>query len=283
VLYQSLPGDDPAKSRAYWIEDAKGVHFTGIGPGEMREVPGASGRAAAASGGEVAASSGTAAAAPSDGEAAASSGTAAAAPSGGEAAASSGTAAAAPGGCAVAAFPSDGGSVLLAFTEPAKPVGFHLWLCAYHPGEQAVLDSARVGESGTSDFKLAPVQDGAAWADVPPSSGTASCVKDCGEVLGSKALSIATEGLVEYRSARVLGGSIKTVLEPNQTFAAADMKRFFGSLPAFEKAFQFDPAAGFLTRWYRRAKLADGRECLNLELDRSMPGFSGRDAWTCAR
>jgi len=50
VLLQPLPGDDQAKTRTYWISDERGVHFTGVGPGEFREVAGSGACAVAAFG-----------------------------------------------------------------------------------------------------------------------------------------------------------------------------------------------------------------------------------------
>ncbi|PIU17886.1 MAG: hypothetical protein COT18_11715 [Elusimicrobia bacterium CG08_land_8_20_14_0_20_59_10] len=50
VLMLPLPGDAPDKTRTYWISDDRGVHFTGVGPGELREVAGSTTCAVAAFG-----------------------------------------------------------------------------------------------------------------------------------------------------------------------------------------------------------------------------------------
>jgi len=50
ILMLPLPGDDPDKTRTWWIADGRGVHFTGVGPGEIREVAGSSACAVAAFG-----------------------------------------------------------------------------------------------------------------------------------------------------------------------------------------------------------------------------------------
>ena len=50
ILMQSLPGDVPDKTRTFWVADGRGVHFTGVGPGEFSEVAGSSGCAVAAFG-----------------------------------------------------------------------------------------------------------------------------------------------------------------------------------------------------------------------------------------
>jgi len=187
--------------------------------------------------------------------------------------------------CAVAAYASAGGSLLLAFTEasPAPTASTHLWLTAYHPGRLEVLDAARVGENGAGSFALAAVADGVSWADAPASSATAACRADCGKVLGVTALSMTTEPLVEYRSAAVRGGVLLTAPEPDLTLARSGLRRHYDSLPAFERAFRFDPGVGFLNRWYRRARLADGRDCVSVALDPTLPGWEDADAWTCGR
>ena len=230
VLMRPLPGDDPAKTRTYWVSDERGVHFTGLGPGELQEVAGSS-------------------------------------------------------GCAVAAFGAEGGSVLLAFTEAAQAPAAapHLWLAAYAPGRREVIAAARVGENAAGDFALFATEDGVAWADAPASSGTAVCRADCGEVLGTRALSLTTEPLVEYRSASVQNGAVKTMPRSDQTFARSGLRKHYASLRAFERAFRFDPGVGFLNRWYRLARLADGRECVSVALDPTLPGWEDQGAWTCGR
>jgi len=228
VLVKSLPGDDPVKSRTFWIADGRGVHFTGLGPGPIQEVSAAS-------------------------------------------------------GCAVAVFGSREGALLLAFTEPTRFSGSYLWLTAYQPQRQEVLDAARVGENAGKGFALLPAADRVSWAEVPANGGGAACRGDCGPVLDSRAVSLANEALVEYRSASVLGGVIKAFPEPEQTFAQSGLDKFFFDRTAFERAFRFDPAMGFLTRWYRLAKLADGRECLSVSLDPSWPGMAEANPWHCVR
>jgi hypothetical protein len=231
ILMSSLSGDEPAKTRTYWVSDERGVHFTGLGPGEFQEVAGSS-------------------------------------------------------GCAVAAFGSAGGSVLLAFTEAAQTPAAapHLWLVAYSPARQEVIASARVGENTAGEFSLFATEDGVGWADAPASSATAACRADyCGEVRGTRALSSTTEPLVEYRSASVAGGAVRTMPRSDQTFARSGLRRFYESLPDFERAFRFDPGAGFLNRWYLLAKLSDGRQCVSVALDPTLPGWEDKDAWTCGR
>jgi hypothetical protein len=229
VLLRSLPGDDPVKTRTYWISDERGVHFTGAGPGELQPVAGSS-------------------------------------------------------ACAVAAYASAGGALLLAFTEAVSEpaASTHLWLAAYDPGRREVLDAARVGENGTGSFALAPAADGVSWADAPASTGAAACRSDCGKALGSRIESASTEPLVEYRSAAVQDGALKTDPEPEMTFARSGLRRFFASRRDFEHAFRFDPGVGFLNRWYRLARLADGRECLSVALDPTIPGWEDSGAWVCS-
>jgi hypothetical protein len=228
VLLRSLTGDEPAKTRTYWIADERGVHFSGAGPGDIQPVAGSS-------------------------------------------------------SCAVAAYASSGGSVLLAFIEasPAPTASTHLWLAAYDPGRREVLDAARVGENGAGRFALAAVADGVSWADAPASSAAAACSADCGKVLGVTALSMTTEPLVEYRSAAVRGGALTTAPEPDLTLVRSGLRGFYDSLPAFERAFRFDPGVGFLNRWYRLARLADARECLSVALDPTLPGWEDSGAWVC--
>ena len=228
VLARSLPGDDPAKTRTYWVADERGVHYAGVGPGDIQPVAGSS-------------------------------------------------------SCAVAAYASAGGSVLLAFTEavPEPAVSTHLWLAAYRPGRQEVVDAGRVGENRTGDFGLSATAEGVSWADAPASTGAAACRADCGKVLGVPALSLATEPLAEYRSAAFRGGALKTAPEPGLTFMRSGLRRYYDSLPAFKRAFRFDPGVGFLNRWYRLARLADGRECLSVSLDPTLPGWEDSGAWVC--
>ena len=230
VLMAPLPGDDPAKTRTYWISDDRGVHFSGVGPGEFREVAGSS-------------------------------------------------------GCALAAFGSAGGPVLLAFTEAAQAPGAapHLWLAAYSPERREVLSAARVGENASGDFALSATKGGVAWADAPASTAAAACSRDCGKVLGSPVLSLTTEPLVEYRSASVEDGAVRVVPRSGRTFAYSGLRRNYASLQVFETAFQFDPAVGFLNRWYRLARLADGRRCVSVALDPALPGREQDEAWACDR
>lgn len=47
LIAAALPGDDPAKTRTYWLSDGRGVHFSGVGPGELAEVGGSTACAAA--------------------------------------------------------------------------------------------------------------------------------------------------------------------------------------------------------------------------------------------
>ncbi|MDD5627665.1 MAG: hypothetical protein PHU21_01280 [Elusimicrobia bacterium] len=230
VLMQPLPGDEPAKTRTYWVLDERGLHFTGVGPGELSEVAGSS-------------------------------------------------------ACAVAAFGSADGALLLAFTEaPAEPgAAPRLWLTAYSPTRREVLAAARLGENASGDFALAEAAGGVVWADAPASTAAAACRGDCGEVLGGRALSSAVEPLVEYRRSAAAGGAIRTAASLEQTFAHSGLDRHFASLAAFARAFRFDPEAGFLNRWYRRARLVDGRDCVSVALDPSWPGWEAKDAWTCAQ
>ncbi len=230
ALMLPLPGDDPAKTRTWWISDGRGVHFTGVGPGEFREVPGSS-------------------------------------------------------ACAVAAFGSTGGSVLLAFTEAPQEQGgaVQLWLSAYDPEHREIIAAARVGANAAGEFELSATETGVAWADAPVSSAAAACSGNCGKVLGSQVLSLTTESLVEYRSARAADGAIRIVPLSEQTFARSGLDRNYKFLPTFEMAFQFDPVAGFLNRWYRLAKLADGRRCVSVALDPALPGLETAAAWACDR
>jgi hypothetical protein len=229
VLMQPLPGDDPDKTRTYWIADDRGVHFAGVGPGELQEVAGST-------------------------------------------------------TCAVAAFGSRGGSVLLAFIEasPGPGAAPQLWLSAYDPQRREVIAAARVAANASGDFGLAAAGHGVVMADAPASSGTA-CNGDCGTVLGSPARSITVEPLAEYRGAMVVDGAIKIVPLSDRTFERSGLERNYRSVTLFESVFRFDPAAGFLVRWYRLAKLSDGRSCVSVALDQSLPGVEESAAWSCDR
>lgn len=228
VLSHSLPGDDPAKTRTYWVSDERGVHYAGVGPGEIEPVAGSS-------------------------------------------------------ACPVSVHSAEEGALLLAFaetvTEPSATR--HLWMTAYHPARQEVLDAGRVGENRGGDFGLSPLGTSVSWADAPASTGAATCRVDCGKVRGTQALSLTTKPLVEYRSAAVRGGSLKTSPEPGLTYARSGLRRFFENQALFQRAFRFDPGVGFLNRWYRLAQLADGQECLSVALDPAIPGWEEADSWLC--
>jgi len=229
ILLAPLPGDAPDKARTYWIADSRGVHFTGVGPGELREVAGSS-------------------------------------------------------GCAVAAFGSAHGSLLLAFTEAPRSPGAapQLWLTAYDPERREVLAAVRAGGNASGDFSLSAVAAGVIFADAPVSSSAAACSGACGKVLDVPILSLATRPLVEYRGAAVSGGAIRLVPLSDRTFERSGLEKNFRSLVFFETAFQFDPAAGFLNRWYRLAELSDGRRCVSVALDPSLPGLEQAPAaWNC--
>ena len=230
VLMQPLPGDDSAKTRTYWIADDRGVHFTGVGPGELREVAGSS-------------------------------------------------------ACALAAFGSTGGSVLLAFIEAPQADGAapQLWLSAYSPKFREVIAAVRAGGNITGEFQLTAAGAGVVWADAPVSSAAASCSRACGKVLGAEVLSLTTEPLVEYRGAMVENGAIKILPLSDRTLAASGLDRIYRDLGLFEADFRFDPVAGFLNRWYRLARLADGRRCVSVALDPALPGLQEAAAWTCDR
>jgi hypothetical protein len=230
VLMLPLPGDDPVKARTYWISDDRGVHFSGVGPGEFREAAGA-------------------------------------------------------GDCALAAFGSTDGSLLMAFTETPQTPGDapHLWLTAYSPERREVITAARVGENAAGNFALSAAKDGVSWADAPAGTAPAACSRDCGTVLGSPVLSLTMEYLTEYRSAGLAGGTIRIMSSSDRTFAYSGLNRNYKSLSDFELAFRFDPVAGFLNRWYRLARLADGRQCVSAALDPALPGLEQNDAWACGR
>ncbi|MBI5239754.1 MAG: hypothetical protein HY926_04720 [Elusimicrobia bacterium] len=185
--------------------------------------------------------------------------------------------------CAVAVHPAEGGAVLLAFAETvtAPAATTHLWLAAYNPGRREVVDAGRVGENRGGDFGLSPLGDGVSWADAPASTGAAVCRADCGKVRGTQALSLTTKPLVEYRSAAVRDGGLKTFPEPGLTYARSGLRRFFENQGPFQRAFRFDPGVGFLNRWYRLAQLADGRECISVALDPTLPGWEDEGAWLC--
>lgn len=230
VLMQPLPGDVQDKARTYWIADGRGLHFTGLGPGELREVAGSS-------------------------------------------------------GCAVAAFGSGDGSVLLAFTEAPREAGAapQLWLSAYDPRRREVIAAARAGANAAGDFALAAAGAGVVWLDAQASTAAAACNAGCGKVLGVQALSLTTEPLAEYRGALVEKGAIRIMPLSDLTFEHSGLQGNFRSLGAFEAAFRFDPAAGFLNRWYRLARLADGRSCVSVALDPALPGVQESAAWACDR
>jgi len=230
ILMQSLPGDAPEKTRTYWIADGRGVHFTGVGPGELWEVPGSS-------------------------------------------------------DCVAAAFGSGSGSVLLAFIEAPQGSGAapQLWLSAYDPKRREVIAAARAGASVSGNFALAAAGAGVVFIDAPVSSAAAACSGGCGLVMGVQALSIATEPLAEYRGAMVEDGAIKILPLSDLTFEHSGLEGNYRSLGAFEAAFRFDPAAGFLNRWYRLARLADGSNCVSVALDPALPGVEEAAAWACDR
>ncbi|HAT72379.1 MAG TPA: hypothetical protein DCS63_06150 [Elusimicrobia bacterium] len=230
VLMRPLPGDDPAKTRTYWILDDHGVHFSGLGPGEFQPVAGSA-------------------------------------------------------GCAVAVFGSAGGTVLLPFTEAPQAPGAapHLWLAAYDPVRRKVLAATRAGENASGNFELSAMAEDVGWADAPVSTGPVGCSRACGKVLGSPVLSLATRPLVEYRSASVEDGDIRIMPRSGLTFARSGLGRIYLTLPIFELTFQFDPVAGFLNRWYRLARLSDGRQCVSVALAPKLPGLERDDNWDCDR
>lgn len=230
LLTQSLPGDDPEKTRTYWIEDGRGVHFAGVGPGELRAVAGST-------------------------------------------------------ACAVAAFGTTGGAVLLAFNEASSGPGAapQLWLSAYSPEKRLVIAAVRAGANASGDFGLYAAGPGVIFADAPASSATAACRGDCGAVLGSRVLALTTEPLVEYRGAALQGDAVAVMPLSEQTFDRSGLKANYRALSLFESAFRFDPVAGFLTRWYRLARLADGRTCVSVALDPALPGIEENAAWACDR
>ena len=230
ILLQSLPGYAPEKTRTYWIADGRGVHFTGVGPGEMWEVPGSS-------------------------------------------------------ACVAAAFGSGNGSVLLAFIEASSGPGAapQLWLSAYDPKRREVIGAVRAGGNAGGDFSLSAAGAGLVFADAPVSSAAAACNGGCGVVMGVQVQSVATEPLAEYRGAMVDAGAIKILPLSDLTFEHSGLEGNYRSLGAFEAAFRFDPAAGFLNRWYRMARLADGRKCVSVALDPALPGVEEAAAWACDR
>ncbi len=229
VLLQPLPGDEQGKARTFWLEDGRGVHFSGVGPGEFDVVAGST-------------------------------------------------------ACAVAAFGSKDGSVLLAFTEAGAGPGAapQLWLSAYHPERREVIAAARAAANFSGDFALAAAAPGAVFADAPAAPGVA-CSAKCGKVLGVGALRIAVEPLVEYRGAMADGGAIKVLPLSELTYEKSGLVKNYKSLERFETVFRFDPAAGFLNRWYRLAELADGRRCASAALDPALPGLEESAAWACDR
>lgn len=230
ILMRPLPGDSPDKTRTYWIADDRGVHFTGVGPGELNEVAGSS-------------------------------------------------------GCAAAAYGSPGGALLLAFTEAQQSPGGapQLWLAAYHPERREVITAVRAGGNATGNFELEALGPGLVWAELPVSSGAAPCGGDCGQVLGVEVESLSTEPLAEQRGAAVMADSIALLPLAERTYERSGLTRHYRSQSIFETAFRFDPVAGFLNRWYRRARLADGRDCVSVALDPALPGLEQSAAWACAR
>jgi hypothetical protein len=187
--------------------------------------------------------------------------------------------------CAVAAFGSAGGSVLLAFTEePQAPGGAHkLWLSAYRPDRREIAAAVSAGASASGDFSLSGEGPGVVLVDAPVSSAPAACREDCGSVQGSRVLALTTEHLAEYRGAALAADSITVIPLSERTYARSGLQRQFKNLARFEAAFRFDPAAGFLNRWYRRASLADGRTCVSAAMDPSLPGLEETVAWACDR
>jgi hypothetical protein len=158
-----------------------------------------------------------------------------------------------------------------------------LWLSAYDPERREVIAAVRAGGNASGDFALSAAQSGVVWADAPASSAAAVCSGDCGKVLGVTVLALSTEPLVEYRGAMAAGGAIRIVPLSDLTFERSALEKNYKSLPFFEAAFQFDPVAGFLTRWYRLAALADGRRCVSVALDPALPGVDAPAAWACDR
>ena len=230
VLMLPLPDDDPDKTRTYWIADDHGVHFTGVGPGELREVAGSS-------------------------------------------------------VCALAAFGSTDGSLLLAFTEAPQTPGAapQLWLSAYDPERREVIAALRAGGNASGEFSLSAAGAGVVWAEAPVSSAAADCSRNCGKVRGVRVRSLSTEPLVEYRGAMVENGAIRIMPLSDLTFTSSGLDKNYRTLESFESAFQFDQTAGFLTRWYRLASLSDGRRCVSVALDPALPGLQATAAWACDR
>ena len=230
LLTLPLPGDTSDKTRTYWIADRRGVHFTGVGPGDLREVAGSS-------------------------------------------------------ACAAAAFGSGDGAVLLAFTEAPQAQGgpTRLWLTAYRPDKRQVVTAASPAVSASGDFDLFAAGAGVVFADAPVSSAAAACQGACGKVLGSRVLALATEPLVEYRGAMLEGDALKVLPLSDRTYERSGLDRNYKSLALFEAAFRFDPEAGFLNRWYRLALLDDGRRCVSVALDPTLPGVEESAAWACDR
>lgn len=229
ILMQSIPGDAPDKTRTYWIADGRGVHFTGVGPGELWEVTGSS-------------------------------------------------------SCVVAAF-SSGGSLLLAFIEasPGPGAAPQLWLSAYDQARREALGAVRAAANVSGDFGLAAAGSGVVFADAPAMPSSPACGANCGLVNGVKIASMTVEPLVEYRGAMVEGGAIKILPLSELSLEHSGLEGNFRSLGAFEAAFRFDPAAGFLNRWYSLARLADGRTCVSVALDPTLPGLEETAPWACSR
>jgi hypothetical protein len=95
--------------------------------------------------------------------------------------------------------------------------------------------------------------------------------------------SLSTEPLAEQRGAAVMAGSIALLPLAERTYERSGLTLHYRSQSVFETVFRFDPVAGFLTRWYRRARLADGRDCVSVALDPALPGLAQSAAWACAR
>ena len=146
-----------------------------------------------------------------------------------------------------------------------------------------MLAAVRAGASASGDFGLYAAAPGVILADAPVSSAAAACSGDCGLVQGGKVVALTTEPLVEYRGAALRDGAIALLPLPEQTFERSGLKANFKAPVLFERAFRYDPVAGFLTRWYRLAKLADGRNCVSVALDPALPGLEENAAWACDR
>lgn len=229
LLAAPLPGDEAAKAVTFWFSDDRGVHFSGVGPGELSPVPGA-------------------------------------------------------GGCAAAIFPS-AGAALLAFDEAPVSSGAarHLWFAAYDPQRREALGAVRAAASATGDFALSPWDRGALLADAPAAPRAEPCPGGCGRVEGVPVRSVTAEQLPEYRGALVERGAPRVAALAELTYERSGLKAQYASPGAFGAAFGYDPAAGFLNRWYRRALLEDGRSCVTAAADPALPGSEQKPAWACGR